>query len=253
MSSSPVQTPATTPSPAPPPPQFDREVCLNFLDRIMPEADFACTELRVWRAGWDRHGTGLVPLDRYASTFAAWYDRADMLATDACMLKRLSAYITINPVRRDLMLRATEMKKADATTKEVDIKVVRWFYVDIDSVRPQGISATDVELTRAIELRDQILDDHGWRGHALWGCSGNGGWILVRVEDRPADDTTKSWATRWLRALDRRYKSPSVVVDLQTASPSHLMPLPGTVKYKGAASAERPWRPVTWDGGDVAV
>jgi hypothetical protein len=234
-----------------PPPRYNRDLCLSFLARVMPEADYGCTELRVWRAGWERHGSGLVPLDRYGATFAAWYDRPDMLATDASMLNKLSAYITINPVRRDLMLREQELKKADATTKECDIKVIRWIYIDIDPVRPEGISATDDELARALAMRDTILNDYSLRGSSLWGCSGNGGWILVRVKDHPVDDKAKLWTMRWLRALDRQYKSPSVLVDTKTMSPAHLMPLPGTPKCKGLPSAERPWRLVTWDGGGI--
>ena len=72
------------------------------------------------------------------------------------------------------------------TTCDADIVCLRWLYLDIDPVRPPEISSTDSELDAAVSRRDAILGDHPeLAASALWGRSGNGGWILVRLPDYP--------------------------------------------------------------------
>ena len=63
-------------------------------------------------------------------------------------------YVTINPVRRDLLARANHrLKKAmrNETTKDNEVIERRWMLVDVDPVRPAGISATDSEKAAAFD------------------------------------------------------------------------------------------------------
>jgi hypothetical protein len=80
-------------------------------------------------------------------------------------------YVTLNPVRTDLLARAANriVPYAKKTTGDSDILSRRWLLIDFDAVRPSGISATDVEHEAALErarlCRDWLLTQ-GWPDHS---------------------------------------------------------------------------------------
>lgn len=213
-----------------------------------------CVELRVMRAVWDRHGA-LRRADRVASTylgstFAGWYDDLDRLARHAERLVEVSGYVTINPVRRDLLARSdNRLDRARHTTKDDDVTTLRWLYLDIDPRRPAEVSSTDEELAAAVQRRDAVLaGEPELAARALWGKSGNGAWILVRLPDLPNDASHRREIAESVRHIARTYDDDSVIVDTATVNPARLIGLPGTVKAKGSPRPERPWRRVTFDG-----
>ena len=64
-------------------------------------------------------------------------------------------YVTLNPVDPALLARranrvATRLGKRDATTADADILRRRWLPVDLDPVRPSGVSSTDDEHRAAL-------------------------------------------------------------------------------------------------------
>ena len=135
------------------------------------------------------------------------------------------------------------------TTRDVDVVCLRWLYLDIDPVRPPDISSTSAELAAAIARRDAILGDHpDLAASALWGCSGNGAWVLVRLPDYPNDPPHRALGGG-VGAVSRASTAmPSVLIDTATVNPARLISLPGTLKAKGSPRPERPWRFVTLDG-----
>jgi hypothetical protein len=213
-----------------------------------------CTELRVLRAAFDRHG--LVCRGDESSggfggaTLAGWFDDCERLIKEARRLSGVSAYITFNPVRPDLLARAdNRLIRARHTTRDTDILCLRWLYLDIDPLRPADISSTEGERTAAIRRRDAILGDHPEIAAAgAWGCSGNGAWILVRLPDYPNDPPHSALLARALATFDRKYSDGVVKIDTATSNPSRLIGLPGTIKAKGYHRPDRPWRRVTVDG-----
>ena len=59
-------------------------------------------------------------------------------------------YVTLNTVNPALLARRANrikmrLSRKDATTADADIVRRRWFPVDIDPVRPSGVSSTDAE------------------------------------------------------------------------------------------------------------
>jgi len=64
-------------------------------------------------------------------------------------------------VRPDLIARAANRLRVRAaeTTADADVPHRRWLLIDIDPVRPSGVSATDSELAIARE-RAQAVRDH---------------------------------------------------------------------------------------------
>jgi hypothetical protein len=231
----------------------DTPVARRFLELLAaPQA--GCIELRILRAAFDRQGQ-VCRVDAAAggfggSTIAGWFDDLERLLKEACKLRDVSAYVTFNPVRTDLLARSdNRLTRARHTTRDADIICLRWLYLDVDPLRPAEISSTEAELAAAIERRDAILEDHPeLREAAAWGCSGNGAWILVRLPDYPNDQHHAQLLTRTLAALDQRYSDNTVRVDTATSNPARLIGLPGTLKTKGCNRPERPWRRVTLDG-----
>lgn len=82
-------------------------------------------------------------------------------------------YFTINPVKPDLLARASNKYKkfAETTTSDADIIALRWLPVDLDAKRPAGISSTDQEhdaaITKAREIRSWLIEEQGWPASAF--------------------------------------------------------------------------------------
>lgn len=209
-----------------------------------------CTELRIFKARFDS-GNFIVTGERYVGTLSGWFDDPNALAIEAGRLKLVSGYVTLNPVKETLLARASnQLVKAKHTTTDGDIAAIRWLYVDIDPVRPADISSTEEELAAAVARRDQILADHpDLAAAAMWGRSGNGTWILARLNDLPVDEKHTAMIGAALATLSIRYSDGVVKVDESTKNPSRVMCLPGTLKCKGSNVPKRPWRMVTVDGG----
>jgi hypothetical protein len=225
----------------------DLDQTRRFLSVIMDPA-VGCCELRVFSATYDRNGF-VVAGQQYSRTLAGWYDDPDKLVADAARLRGVSGYVTVNPVKPDLLARADNMlMKAKHATADDDIVCLRWLFLDIDPVRPADISSTDEELAAALARRDLILGDNpDMARSSIWGCSGNGAWVLVRLPDYPNDPTHKSAIGRTLAVLGQRYSDDAVIVDATTKNPSRVMALAGTMKAKGSQRKERPWRMATID------
>src|SRR5262249_53998478 len=106
------------------------------------------------------------------------------------------------------------------------------------------------ELAAALATRDRLLAEHpGLAQSALWGKSGNGCWILVRLPDYPNDAAHRALVGKALDLLAARYSDDAVKIDTATRNPSRVMCLPGTLKCKGDSIPDRPHRPATLDGG----
>jgi hypothetical protein len=213
-----------------------------------------CIELRILRAVCDRRGNILRGDDCGpgfgGSTLAGWYDDVERLTAQSRRLRGVSGYVTINPVRADLLARCdNRLARVRHTTRDADIACLRWLYLDIDPVRPPEISSTDSELAAALARRDAILGDHPeLAASALWGRSGNGGWILIRLSDYPNDPPHRALVAEAVGTIARGYSDAAVLIDTATVNPARLIGLPGTLKAKGSNRPERPWRLVTLDG-----
>jgi hypothetical protein len=225
----------------------------RFLE-ILTAPQVGCVELRVLRAVQDRRGClrrGEADGGSYAgSTWAGWYDDLKRLEAQARLLRGVSGYVSINPVSADLLARRdNQLGRVRHTTRDSDIACLRWLYLDIDPVRPPDISSTDSELAGAIARRDSILGEHPeLAASALWGQSGNGTWILIRLPDYPNDPPHRELVAETVRLLAGVYSDRLVLIDNATVNPARLIGLPGTLKAKGSPRPDRPWRLVTLDG-----
>lgn len=161
--------------------------------------------------------------------------------------KPAGIFITLNPVRADLLARANNRlvaaKRGTETTKDADIVCRRWFALDFDPVRPAGISATREELQRASDLAKTVRDalqEQGWPLPVV-AVSGNGVHLLYRV-DLPNDAETDALLKRALRGLEAEYGTDQVHIDTAIHNASRIIKLYGTVVRKGDATESRPYR-----------
>src|ERR1051326_6976661 len=94
-------------------------------------------------------------------------------------------YIVLNPVNPNLIARANNRLQARPkhTTSDTEIVEWRWMFIDIDPVRPAGISATHEEhgtaLARAVQIQE-ALSARGWP-EPVSADSGNGAALLYRL------------------------------------------------------------------------
>jgi hypothetical protein len=118
------------------------------------------------------------------------------LAEDALGIEgeATGVYVTVNPCNPALfarsMNRLTDYSKN--TTTDSDIIKRNWLPVDLDPVRPTGISSTDLEhhtaLARAETIR-KYLSKEGWP-EPIEADSGNGSYLLYRIE-LPNDNASR--------------------------------------------------------------
>jgi len=157
-------------------------------------------------------------------------------------------YVTLNEVDPALLSRRANrvkmrLSKKDATTADSDIVRRRWFPVDIDPVRPSGVSSTDQEHKAALARAREIaayLTERGWPDPVL-ADSGNGAHLLYRI-DLPNDEESRDLVKRALEALDVMFSDKVCTVDTANHNAARIWKLYGTTSRKGDNTRDRPYR-----------
>lgn len=153
------------------------------------------------------------------------------------------AYVTVNPVKPDLLARAVNRIRPagrNPTTGDADIVCRRWLLVDCDAERPSGISSNDEEhdaaLRKALEIR-RGLNSLGWP-EPLMIDSGNGAQLMYAVELPAIDDgLVQRCITEIAKASDDKVK-----IDTTVHNPARIWRIPGTMNCKGDHTSSRPHR-----------
>ena len=182
-------------------------------------------------------------------TLRGYFDNLDRLADSAARscdeLKPGGVYLTLNPVKRDLLARSSNKaeKYAKHATADVDVLRRRWLPLDFDPVRPSGISSTDPEheaaLARARDVRE-FLRAYGFPDPSF-SDSGNGGHLVYRI-DLPNDDDSRELLKHVVEALDALFSDEAVAVDKSTFNAARIWKLYGSIARKGDSTPERPHR-----------
>ena len=158
---------------------------------------------------------------------------------------KYNIFITLNPVKKDLLSRCNNRLKeyAKQTTCDTDIESIRYILVDIDPVRPSGISASRDEKDASYKILKQIRKDLIELGFSepIVSDSGNGFHLQVPVElDNNEENVTL--AKNFLAALDFIYSTDEVQVDCTTYNPARIVKFYGTLSCKGDNMVDRPHR-----------
>lgn len=171
---------------------------------------------------------------------------ADAAMFDACPDTR-GIYITLNQVNPVLLNRCINHLKVadrkDTLTSDGDIIRRRWLPIDIDPVRPSGISSSDEEHQASLRKAEQIalfLTGLGWP-EPVSASSGNGAHLLYQI-DLPVDPENSAIVSSCLKVLDQIFSDTCCTVDTSVHNPARIWKLYGTISRKGDNSSERPCR-----------
>lgn len=162
-------------------------------------------------------------------------------------LKRLlsyrGVYVTVNPVKPDLLARAVNRLRVagkNPTSSDSDIACRRWLLIDCDAERPSGVSSSDSEheaaLAKAQEIRNG-LSSLGW-AEPIMTDSGNGAQLMYRIKLPSCDDGL----VQKVIAEIAKCGDDKVKIDLTVHNPARIWRLPGTMNCKGDSIPSRPHR-----------
>ncbi|MDP2797629.1 MAG: phage/plasmid primase, P4 family [Methanoregula sp.] len=181
----------------------------------------------------------------YFNNYAACARFAEVLDCDTSVH---GCYVTLNVVNPALLARRANrikmhLSRSDATTSDADIIRRRWLPIDIDPVRPSGVSSTDTEHELALAKAEEIT---GWLSglgfpEPVTGDSGNGAHLLYRI-DLPNDEPSTQQVKAVLAALDALFSDTGVSVDTANYNAGRIWKLYGTLAKKGDHTPERPHR-----------
>ncbi|MFA4861417.1 hypothetical protein [Methanoregula sp.] len=157
-------------------------------------------------------------------------------------------YVTLNEVNPALLSRRAHrikmrLGKKDSTTSDADILRRRWLPVDIDPVRPSGVSSTDEEHRLALAKAEEIARWIAGLGFPdpVRADSGNGAHLLYRI-DLPNDEAATALVKQCLATLDLLFSDNRVTVDTANFNAARIWKLYGTVSRKGDDTPDRPHR-----------
>ncbi len=157
-------------------------------------------------------------------------------------------YVTLNAVNPALLARRANrikirLSRKDAATADVDILRRRWLPVDIDPVRPSGVSSTEAEHAAALAAAERIAAYLAEQGFPLpiRADSGNGAHLLYRI-DLSNDESSTALVKGVLTTLDALFSNEVVTVDTANYNAARIWKLYGTASRKGDNTPERPHR-----------
>ena len=214
---------------------FDRSDILRTFQLFSQPGDVI--ELRIPKAG------------RY-KTISGYFNESGPLADSIVALADenfAGCYFTINPCNPDLFARSANkyQKYAKETTADSDVIRRRWLPIDLDPIRPAGISSNEEEhaaaLQKARDIKEWLISE-GWPASAfILADSGNGGHLAVKI-DLPNDEETRDLVKSCLEALDAVFSDDKVKVDGTTYNAARIWKIYGTMARKGSDTPDRPHR-----------
>lgn len=186
----------------------------------------------------------------FVRTWSGYFNSALELAKEAYRLDQLQPQyvsVTINEVNSALLARSCNKTKpvnrGDSSTSDNDIVRRCWLPIDLDPVRPSGISSSDEEKESALATAYALIDDlsiEGW-AEPILADSGNGYHVLYRI-DLENTFENKTLCENVLKGLAKRYDSDKVKVDTSLANASRIVKFYGTMARKGDSTEDRPHR-----------
>ncbi len=201
----------------------------------------------LWRPGDVYELRGLVRANGQQHVTSGFFDDPEAFIRAA--MERSGAddgcYVTVNPIKPELLFRAPKNRVRRAgsgeTTSDRDVLCRRHMLIDIDPVRPAGISSSDAEHAAAIDQARRVRDFMAARywPEPILADSGNGAHLLYPIE-LPVNDG--GLVQKTLGALSRVFSTPALKVDEKVFNPARISKVYGTLTKKGIDAPERPHR-----------
>ena len=164
---------------------------------------------------------------------------------DTIDVRGKNIYITLGEVKEECFARSQSehFERNPSTTSDKEITRYRWLFVDLDPVRPTGISSSEEELQKAGALSETVrkyLQGLGFE-EPVRAMSGNGYHLLYRI-DIPTDAAGQGLVERCLKTLSALFDTADVKIDTTNSNPSRICKLHGTLAQKGTSTEKRPHR-----------
>lgn len=155
---------------------------------------------------------------------------------------------TLHPgvdTRNSVQDRWHELVKGSSTV-DPDVAARLVLAVDFDVKRPTGISASDEEMSRSIEIATRAYDYLAAATSPdclAYIHSGNGRQIHIALDHLPNDEPMRDLCAGLLIGFDALWSTPQVNVDKKLFDAKRILPACGTVKKKGSVGIpSRPHR-----------
>lgn len=186
---------------------------------------------------------------RKTRTDSGYFDSAELAANavynHAIQHTSDGIYFVVNPLVSSLLARAANRIQpyAKTTTADCDIQHRRWLFLDLDPVRPSGISSTSEEHDSAIQRANDIFDFLKRQGfpEAVIADSGNGAHLHIPI-DLPNTPESTAIVKAALQELARRFNDNIVSVDESVFNAARICRLYGPWASKGDHTDNRPHR-----------
>ena len=164
---------------------------------------------------------------------------------DTIDVRGRNIYITLGEVKEECFSRSQSerFERNPSTTSDPEILAYRWLFIDLDPVRPAGISSSNEELAEAEALSEKVyqyLLELGFQ-EPVKAISGNGYHLLYRISV-PNDPEGRSLVERCLKNLSAMFDTDKVKIDTTNSNPSRICKLHGTLAQKGRSTTKRPHR-----------
>jgi hypothetical protein len=178
---------------------------------------------------------------------AGWFDdpmKVAKLVKQLNEVKPQGIYVSLNRCKKALKGRANNRIKPNVSrTKDNEIYKIANTLIDIDPVRPSGISASEKEHELAIQTAKKISKDLKQQGFPdpLMIDSGNGAQLIIKTHLDNNEENVRL-IQQFLSALALKYNNDRVKIDESVFNPGRLVKLPGTYTRKGESLPERPHR-----------
>lgn len=185
--------------------------------------------------------------NRFGQTFAGYFDNIDAAVNSVKKYdgKTPGIYFTLNPINPALLARYSNRTEENAkqTTSDGDVSCRAWIYLDIDPVRPAGVSSTNEEHKNAISKAYFIREDmikRGWSAPII-ADSGNSASLLYKI-NMPNTLLHTEIIKKCIEAFDFLYSDDKTKIDLTVYNPARIVKLYGTFAKKGDNTTDRPHR-----------
>ena len=186
------------------------------------------------------------------SVHSGYFDDHNLLVEKAGVVDMFNdvsgVYVTLNEVNPDLLARRAnrirmKLSNRESTTSDSDIIRRRWLPVDLDPVRPGGVSSSDAEHELALLKAKEIkawLKKEGFP-EPVFADSGNGAHLLYKISLENTPDAA-NLVKECLDVIDAFFSDTSVQVDTGNFNASRIWKLYGTKSKKGDDTKKRPHR-----------
>lgn len=186
------------------------------------------------------HAEGILDGKYVRGTVSGYFDTFEEFCESLKKTETLrhdGIYFTLHVIDPRLLARAfNRLRIGGLTTSDSNVIAYRWLPIDVDPVRPSGISSSDSELQEALTLRDTVSEwiiENLHFPKPIKGMSGNGGHALFRLSDLPVNKTNEAFIKNTLEGLAQRFNTHRVTIDTKVFNPSRIWKVYGTTASKG--------------------